>query len=83
MIDFSIDRAPMLVEHSGWGSEPRQGDGHGGCYDNFMVAFSKGPIVLMRIELGVASKGKLSSLEILCEFLRFKQYSQVCIIIVL
>ena len=70
---------PVLWEHCGWGSDPRQGDGHGGCYDNFAIVFNKGPIVLMRIELGVASKGKLGTLEVLCELLRYNHYQQVSI----
>lgn len=66
-----------MLEYGGWGSEPRQGEGHGGCYDNFAIAFNKGPIVLLRIELGVVSKGKLGTIEIMNEFLRHKQYHQV------
>ena len=67
----------MLLEYVGWGSELRQGEGHGGCFDNFIVVFSTGPILLMRIELGVVSKGKLGTSELLCEYLRYKQFDQV------
>ena len=24
-----------------WGSGPREGEGHGGCYDNFIIIFEK------------------------------------------
>ncbi len=66
-----------MLEYIGWGSEPRQGEGHGGCYDNVVLVFNNGPIVLIRLELGVISKGRIGIAELLCEYLRYKQYSQV------
>lgn len=68
--------APLLLEYVGWGSEPREGEGHGGCYDNFVMVFNKGPIVMVRVELGVVSKGKLTFTELLCEYLRHEQLDQ-------
>ena len=26
---------------AGWGSEPAGGEGHGGCYDNFVMVFDR------------------------------------------
>ena len=68
---------PVQLEHGGWGSESRAGEGHGGCYDNYLMVFSKGPIVLMRLELGVLSKGRLTILEIIGEYLKHNQLHQV------
>lgn len=67
----------MQLEHSGWGSVSIAGEGHGGCYDNYLMVFSKGPIVLIRLELGVLSKGRLTVLEIFSEYLRQSQLHQV------
>ena len=67
----------MQLEHAGWASVSREGEGHSGCYDNFAMVFSQGPIVLMRIELGVYSKGRLTVCELMMEYLRHKQLHQV------
>ena len=32
--------APHLIRVE-WGSEPREGEGHGGCYDNLIMVFEK------------------------------------------
>ena len=34
-------RAPARLELAGWGSEPGGGEGHGGCYDNFIMVFDR------------------------------------------
>ena len=34
-------RAPTRLEMAGWGSEPAGGEGHGGCYDNFVIVFDR------------------------------------------
>ena len=65
------------MEFTGWASVSREGEGHGGCYDNFAMIFNKGPIVLLRIELGVHSKGKLSIFELMGEYLQHNQLDQV------
>ena len=41
------------------------------------MVFSKGPIVLLRLELGVLSKGRLTILEIMNEYLKQSQLHQV------
>ncbi|XP_019853301.1 PREDICTED: WD repeat-containing and planar cell polarity effector protein fritz homolog isoform X3 [Amphimedon queenslandica] len=73
---------PVQLEHAGWASVSREGEGHSGCYDNFAMVFSQGPIVLMRIELGVYSKGKLTVCELMMEYLRHKQLHQ-CVELIL
>ena len=69
---------PVQLEHVGWASASREGEGHGGCYDNFAMVFNQGPIVLLRLELGIYSKGKLSVFELVGEYLRHNQLYQVC-----
>ena len=89
----------MLLQHTGWGSEAREGEGHGGCYDNFVAVFnryvghevysfhffvlnflSRGPVLLIRFELGVLSRGRIGQVELIAEYLRHKQFHQVSII---
>ena len=36
-----VHRAPTRLEMAGWGSEPAGGEGHGGCYDNFVMVFDR------------------------------------------
>ena len=36
-----MHRAPTRLEMAGWGSEPAGGEGHGGCYDNFIMVFDR------------------------------------------
>jgi hypothetical protein len=67
---------PVQLEHVGWASASREGEGHGGCYDNFAMVFNQGPIVLLRLELGIYSKGKLSVFELVGEYLRHNQLYQ-------
>ena len=66
-LSISLFRVPVQLEHTGWASVSREGEGHSSCYDNFAMVFSQGPIVLMRIELGVYSKGRLTVCELLME----------------
>ena len=37
----SIHRTPVLLHRAGWGSDAREGEGHGGCYDNFVAVFNQ------------------------------------------
>ena len=34
-------RAITRLGRAEWGSGPREGEGHGGCYDNFIMVFEK------------------------------------------
>ena len=70
-------RVPVQLEHTGWASISREGEGHSGCYDNFVMVFNQGPIVMLRLELGLHSKGRLSTFEMLCEYLQHNQLYQV------
>lgn len=78
-----IIRFPLQLEHTGWASLSREGEGHSGCYDNFVMVFSQGPIVLLRIELGVFSKGRLTAGELIVEYLRHGQLQQVIYYVIL
>eukprot|EP00795_Rhopilema_esculentum_P008512 gene8512-14511_t len=44
-----------------------------GCYDDLLLAFDKGPICMMRVELGVLSNGRLGPVEIVSEYIQNKQ----------
>ena len=90
-------RAPTRLEMAGWGSEPAGGEGHGGCYDNFVMVFDRygdhqnyyfwmcvyhmylrrGPIVLLRTEFGVLSRGKMGPTELVSEYLRNGKTNEV------
>ena len=105
-------RAPTRLEIAGWGSEPAGGEGHGGCYDNFVMVFdryakplkviplhaysvhsctcsnlhtlymyihcsTRGPVVLLRTEFGVLSRGKMGPTELVSEYLRCGKTNQV------
>ena len=37
------------------------------------MVFNQGPIVMLRLELGLHSKGRLSAFEMLCEYLQHNQ----------
>lgn len=89
---------------AGWGSEPAGGEGHGGCYDNFVMVFDRygdhnlilwtcvylfnvmyclhrGPVVLLRTEFGVLSRGKMGPTELVSEYLRSRKTNEVqCIV---
>ena len=41
------------------------------------MVFNQGPIVMLRLELGLHSKGRLSTFEVLCEYLQNNQLHQV------
>ena len=78
-------RAPAHLDNAGWGLEMEQGEGHEGCYDDFIMIFGRyesygrtlhsdkyttvfsGPVVLLRVELGVLSKGRLGPVELVSE----------------
>ena len=89
---------------AGWGSEPAGGEGHGGCYDNFVMVFDRygdhqdlilwtslhayyyaehmyclhrGPVVLLRTEFGVLSRGKVGPTELVSEYLRSGKTNEV------
>ena len=94
-------RAPTRLEMAGWGSEPAGGEGHGGCYDNFVMVFdryvhctcrtiyiyictctyfnrfTRGPVVLLRTEFGVLSRGKVGPTELVSEYLRCQKMNEV------
>lgn len=63
----------------GWASEPsvsqESSEDHGG-FDNFLMVFETGPLVLLRLDLGLLSRGKMGSPELVCEYIRMNCVDQ-------
>ncbi|XP_064395899.1 WD repeat-containing and planar cell polarity effector protein fritz homolog [Halichondria panicea] len=57
--------SPVQLQLGEWGT---QLDGE--TNDNFVLAFDRGPVVLVKIELGVLSRGQLGPAEIVAEYVR-------------
>ena len=41
LVTCFIPSAPTRLIQAEWGSGPREGEGHGGCYDNFIMVFER------------------------------------------
>ncbi|KAL5484269.1 hypothetical protein EMCRGX_G020736 [Ephydatia muelleri] len=76
---LSSVRAPGQLEEVGWALEPwvsqESSEDHGG-YDCFLMAFDTGPLVLLRLDLGLLSRGKVGSPELVCEYIRMNCVDQ-------
>lgn len=46
------------------------------CCDDVMLVFDKGPICLLRLQLGICSRGKLSAIELVCEYIKYDQVKE-------
>ncbi|RMX46711.1 hypothetical protein pdam_00015699 [Pocillopora damicornis] len=43
------------------------------CHDNLVILFDRGPLCLLRLELGVLTNGRLGSVELVSEYIKHEQ----------
>lgn len=44
-----------------------------GCHDNLLILFDRGPLCLLRVELGVLTNGRLGTVEMVSEYIKHEQ----------
>lgn len=68
--------SPVKLNCVSWSCEAPIGniaDNSIGCYDNLLVMFDRGPLCLLRFELGVLTHGRLGTVEMVSEYIRHDQ----------
>ncbi|KAK2560334.1 WD repeat-containing and planar cell polarity effector protein fritz-like protein [Acropora cervicornis] len=69
-------RNPVRLGNVAWSSDAPIGnftDNSIGCYDNLFILFDRGPLCLLRFELGVLTHGRLGTVEMVSEYIRHCQ----------
>lgn len=67
---------PVRLGNVAWSSDAPIGnftDNSIGCYDNLFILFDRGPLCLLRFELGVLTHGRLGTVEMVSEYIRHCQ----------
>lgn len=67
---------PVRLDSVSWSCDASLGniaDNSIGCYDNLLILFERGPLCLLRLELGVLTHGRLGTVEMVSEYMRHDQ----------
>ncbi|PFX14631.1 WD repeat-containing and planar cell polarity effector protein fritz-like [Stylophora pistillata] len=67
---------PVKMNKVSWSCEAPVGnlsDNSLCCHDNLIVLFDRGPLCLLRLELGVLTNGRLGTVELVSEYIKHEQ----------
>ncbi|KAL9962591.1 hypothetical protein ACROYT_G031702 [Oculina patagonica] len=67
---------PVKLNKVSWSCEAPIGnltDNSIGCHDNLLILFDRGPLCLLRLELGVMTNGRLGTVEMVSEYIKHEQ----------
>lgn len=68
--------SPVKLNKVSWSCEAPIGnlsDNSLCCHDNLVILFDRGPLCLLRLELGVLTNGRLGTVELVSEYIKHKQ----------
>ena len=51
------------------------------CCDDVMLIFERGPICVLRLQLGICTQGSLSPVQLVCEYIKYDQLKEAVILL--